>query len=137
MRRFRSFAILGITLAGALLAGCGGGGGSSNKYANCSGQDHVVQSGKLTVATDASYPPQEFVDPNTQKIVGSDVDLANELAKRLNLTPNVQNVKFDTIEAALFGPPVCQQRYDISISAWTINDKRKKEGDMIAYFQAG
>jgi len=137
MCRFRSVIILGITLAGTLLAGCGAGGGTANKYANCSGQYHVVQSGKLIVATDASYPPQEFVDPNTQKIVGFDVDIANELAKRLNLTSNVQNIKFDTIETALFGPPVCQQRYDISISAWTINDKRKKEGDMIPYFQAG
>ena len=141
MRKVRSFATLGVSLMlTTLIAACGSTSAATPGTTTCSVDSsgfHLINSGKLTVASDASYPPQEFKDATTQQIVGSDVDIANELAKKLCLTSNVQDTSFNVIETQLFGPPLGQQRFDLSLSAWTINDTRKKEGDMLPYFQAG
>ena len=141
MRKVRSFATLGVSLMlTTLIAACGSTSAATPGTTTCSVDSsgfHLVNSGKLTVASDASFPPQEFKDPTTQQIVGSDVDLAKEMSKRLCLTPDVQNVSFDAIQTALTGPALGQQRYDLSFSAWTITDNRKSAGDMIPYFQAG
>lgn len=96
----------------------------------------LVQTGQLVVATDASYPPQEYTDAN-QKIVGMEVDLATEFAKRLCLTITMVNVKFDNIIPGLTGPALGSQRYDLSISAFSVTDDRKTKVDMVPYFQAG
>lgn len=97
---------------------------------------HLVQAGKLTIATDATYPPQEFVDPTTQQITGMDVDLAREFARRLCLTANVQNIQFNTIISGITSGPPGNQYYDMSISAFNITSDRLQVVDMIPYFQA-
>lgn len=99
---------------------------------------HLVTPGKLTVASDTTYAPAEFADPNDQtKYIGYDMDLAAELARRLCLTVNVQKADFGAIIPDLSGPTLGTQRYDMSISSFTINDDRMKKVDMIPYFTAG
>lgn len=141
MRRLRS-ALLFIPLAVGMLVGCGS--TTSSGTAGCTPQSgidtsklNLVLSGKLVIATDATYPPQEYTDPTTGKYTGMEVDLANEFAKRLCLTPVVQNVQFSTIIGGITASSPGQQYYDMSISAFTINDDRKKQVDMIPYFTAG
>jgi polar amino acid transport system substrate-binding protein len=91
----------------------------------------LVKAGTLTVCSDTSYPPQESLDKNN-KAVGSDIDLATEIAKRLGLQVSVSSTVFDTIIPALTGGSC-----DIIISAQTITDARKQAVDMIPYFAAG
>jgi polar amino acid transport system substrate-binding protein len=93
--------------------------------------NELVTAGTLTVCSDTSYPPQESLDANN-KPVGSDIDLATEIAKRLGLQLAVKSTVFDTIIPALTGGSC-----DIIISAQTITASRQQAVDMIPYFAAG
>jgi polar amino acid transport system substrate-binding protein len=91
----------------------------------------LIKAGTLTVCSDTSYPPQETLD-KSNKAVGSDIDLAAEIAKRLSLQIAVKSTVFDTIIPALTGGSC-----DVIVSAQTITDARKQAVDMIPYFAAG
>ncbi|MBY9039656.1 transporter substrate-binding domain-containing protein, partial [Pseudomonas fluorescens] len=43
----------------------------------------IKQAGALKLTVNSTYAPMEYRDPATNELVGLDVDLANELAKRL------------------------------------------------------
>ena len=99
---------------------------------------HLVNSGQLTIASDTTYAPAEYADPNNPAhFIGYDMDLAREFARRLCLTPNIVKANFGDIITSISGPALGQQRYDMSISSFTINDTRKAKVDMIPYFTAG
>jgi polar amino acid transport system substrate-binding protein len=93
--------------------------------------DQLLFPGKLVVCSDIPYPPQEFFDSQGVPI-GSDIEIAQEIANRLGLTAEIQNSFFDTIIAALKGG-----KCDMIISAQNITKARTKEVDMIPFFQAG
>ncbi len=75
----------------------------------------------ILIGTDATYPPFEYVDPETDKIVGFDVDLMNEIAELINIEPEFQNTNFETIFTALQSG-----QFDAVMSAVTITEERKK-----------
>jgi polar amino acid transport system substrate-binding protein len=91
----------------------------------------LVTAGTLTVGSDASYPPQEYIDAGGNP-VGMDIDVAAEIASRMGLQLKVVNFKFDDIIPALQAG-----QFDIVISAMTITDERKKVVDFVPYFEAG
>ncbi|MFI5258689.1 MAG: ABC transporter substrate-binding protein [Candidatus Limnocylindrales bacterium] len=126
--RFRMAGV--IAIAAIALAGCSG---SSSTPAPSAAvpADQLVKAGTLTVCSDTSYPPQETLD-SSNNAVGSDIDLAKEIAKRLNLTLSVKSTVFDSIIPALTGGSC-----DIIISAQTITTDREAQVDMIPYFAAG
>ncbi|HLZ22979.1 MAG TPA: ABC transporter substrate-binding protein [Ktedonobacterales bacterium] len=99
---------------------------------------HLVNAGQLTIASDTTYAPAEFPDAkDPSKFIGYDMDLAREFARRLCLNPNIQKATFGNIIPDISGAPLGQQRYDMSISSFTINTDRLKKVDMIPYFTAG
>ena len=51
----------------------------------------VAADGKIVFGTDASYPPNEFTDPDGTTIIGMDVDLGTAVAQKLGLTAEFQN----------------------------------------------
>jgi polar amino acid transport system substrate-binding protein len=75
--------------------------------------------GSLVVATDATFPPFQYVDEETKEIVGFDIDLMNAIAERADLDISYQNVSWDPL---LAGMADCQ--YDMAISAMTITAER-------------
>jgi polar amino acid transport system substrate-binding protein len=88
---------------------------------------------KITVATDATWPPFEYVDDQTMQIVGFDIDVMNAIAEKANLDIEFINVGFDPLLAGM-----AQGMYDAAISSITITEDRKK--DMLfsdPYFAAG
>jgi polar amino acid transport system substrate-binding protein len=99
---------------------------------------HLVTSGTLTIASDTTYAPAEYPDANNvSNFIGYDMDLARELARRLCLTANIQKATFNAIIPDISSAALGQQRYDMSISSFTINNDRLKSVDMVPYFQAG
>lgn len=99
---------------------------------------HLVNAGKLTIASDTTYAPAEYADPkDPNKYIGYDMDIAAELARRLCLTVNVQKADFGAIIQDVSGPALGTQRYDMSISSFTIRDDRLQKVHMIPYFTAG
>jgi polar amino acid transport system substrate-binding protein len=89
----------------------------------------ISSDGKLVVGTDPTYEPSEFKQNGT--IVGFDVDLGSAIAKKLGLTAQFQESKFDAILPAL------GTRYEIGMSSFTDNPAREKVVDFVTYFSAG
>ncbi len=86
----------------------------------------------FTVATDATWPPMEYVNTNKQ-IVGFDIDLLNAAAKAAGFQVKFQDTAWDGIFAGLGNGD-----YDAVISSVTITDDRKKVMDFsIPYLNAG
>ncbi|QKF65157.1 transporter substrate-binding domain-containing protein [Campylobacter corcagiensis] len=79
-------------------------------------------SGKLIVATNAVYKPFEYKDGG--KIVGFDIDLISEIAKRVGFEYEIKNVDFDNLSAELSNGSV-----DMAIAAIDITDDRKTRLD--------
>ncbi|NLE76560.1 MAG: transporter substrate-binding domain-containing protein, partial [Chloroflexi bacterium] len=76
---------------------------------------------KFVVATDAAFPPMEFVDENKQ-IVGFDIDLLTAIAQEMGFEVEFKNTAWDGIFAGLE-----VGEYDAIISAVTITDERKEK----------
>jgi polar amino acid transport system substrate-binding protein len=93
--------------------------------------DQLILAGNLFICSDIPYKPQEYFDENGNP-VGSDVEIGQEIGKRLGLLVHVENSVFNTIIASLTG-----NKCDIIISAQNITADRIKQVDMIPFFQAG
>jgi len=87
--------------------------------------------GKLVICSDIPYPPLEYFDA-TGNPIGSDIEIGQEIARRIGLDAVINNTVFDTIIPALIGG-----KCDIIISDQNITADRVKQVDMIPYFQAG
>ena len=55
----------------------------------------TVTEGKLTMVTNAYFPPYEYYDG--EKIVGIDAEIAEAIAKELGLTLEIKDVQFESI----------------------------------------
>lgn len=93
--------------------------------------DQLLFEGSLLICSDLPYPPQEFFDERGNPI-GSDIEIGQEIARRLGLEARIVNSVFDTIVDA-----VNTGKCDIVISAQSITAERQALVDMIPYFQAG
>lgn len=88
---------------------------------------------KVRVATDATWPPFEYVNEQTKEIEGFDIDLMKAVAEKGGFEVEFVNVAWDPLLAG-----VAQGQYDCAISSITILEERKKE--MLfsdPYFEAG
>jgi polar amino acid transport system substrate-binding protein len=86
----------------------------------------------ITVATDATWPPMEFINEN-QELVGFDIDLMNAIADAAGFEVEFQNVAWDGIFAGL-----ANGDYDAVISSVTITEEREETMDFSEpYLNAG
>src|SRR3954471_8091556 len=93
----------------------------------------VSQSGQLSVASDATYPPMEFFGPSDDTtVIGADADISKALGQIMGLTAKVQNTPFDSIL-----PGLTAGKYDMGISSFTDSLDRQKTNDFVTYAQAG
>ena len=108
-------------------------GGTATTTCQPAGQlpDKVKSSGTITVATDASYPPNEFFEADGTTLQGVDVDLATALGQALCVNVKVENVKFDDIIPGL------GTRFDLGISSFTDTQDREQTVDFVTYFKSG
>ena len=75
--------------------------------------------GKLTMATNAEFPPFEYIENG--EIVGADVEIAEAIAAKLGRELEITNIDFD---AALTG--AATGKYDVAVAGITANDERRK-----------
>jgi polar amino acid transport system substrate-binding protein len=133
-----------LAVALMALAGCGSNsldneqkkGGDVKVSVDKSAADLVPQAikdkGTLSVGTDASYAPSEFLSGDGKTIQGFDIDLFKAVAGVLDLKVDFKPASFDTIITG-----VTSGKYDVGVSSFTINDERKKQVNMVSYFSAG
>jgi polar amino acid transport system substrate-binding protein len=88
--------------------------------------------GTITVASDATYAPNEFIGADGTTIEGMDIDLGNAIAKELGLTFKFVNAPFDSII-----PAMQAGKYQLGISSFTDSKAREKVVDFVTYFTAG
>jgi polar amino acid transport system substrate-binding protein len=91
----------------------------------------ILTRGVLTIATDPTYPPDEFRLADGT-LVGMDVDLARAVGAKLGVNVLFTQVQFRDILAG-----VQQGEYDIGVSSITDTTRREELGDFVTYFQAG
>jgi polar amino acid transport system substrate-binding protein len=91
----------------------------------------VKSKGTLTVALDATYPPDEFIAPDGSTIVGMDADLSAAITQVLGLKVKLVNATFSTII------PGIGSKYDMGASSFTDNKTREKVVSFVDYFTAG
>ena len=99
--------IIALTLALMLAACC---------LAGCGAKD---EANTLTMATNAEFPPFEYLEG--EEIVGADVDIAKAIAEKLGRTLEITNIDFD---AALTG--AATGKYDVAIAGVTATDERRQ-----------
>ena len=88
---------------------------------------------KYVIATDAAFPPMEYVDENTKEIVGFDIDLMNAIAKEMGFEVEFKNTAWDGIFAGLESGD-----YDAILSSVTITEERQAKYDFSdPYINAG
>ena len=93
--------------------------------------DSVTSDGKLTVGTDTSYAPAEFLAEDGKTPVGFDVDLSKAIAAVFGLDEQTISSTFDGIL------PAVGSKYDIGISSFTVTAERLQAVDFVTYFKAG
>lgn len=82
--------------------------------------DTSAASGKLTMATEATFPPYEYYDGDA--IVGIDVEVAQAIAAKLGMELEVTDIAFDSII-----PGVQTGKYDMGMAGMTVTDERKEQ----------
>ena len=144
MRRILAMIAAPVVLATAACGSSGGGGGTSggsvssvlssiSKQSNLASElpSSVTAKGSITVASDATYAPNEYLDPATGKVIGWEADFGKALGKVLGVNFNFENATFSTII------PNLGTRYDIGISSFTPTTEREKTVDFVTYYRAG
>ena len=77
-------------------------------------------SAKLTMATEATFPPYEYYDGDA--IVGIDVEVAQAIAEKLGMELEVTDIAFDSII-----PGIQTGKYDMGMAGMTVTDERKEQ----------
>lgn len=137
MNRFKVIA-LGIAL---VLAGCANADDTETKatpeakasFDPSSYMATIQAAGKLRVGVKADIPQFGFLNPATNKFEGFDVDIAKEVAKRLDVTP-----EFSEAVSANRIPFLNEDKVDMVVSTFTINAERKQQIEFsVVYYVAG
>jgi polar amino acid transport system substrate-binding protein len=138
-------AAIALSMAACASSGSGSGGagsgGSTPKATASSSVDAALAAkvpaaikskGTITIGTDSTYAPSEYLDTDGKTVIGFDVDLFNAAAAKLGLKTQWESASFDSII-----PAVNSGKYDIGVSSFTINADREKAATMVSYFSAG
>jgi len=131
MRRTRLLVLVSVLLL-VLAAACGGGettadggdsGGNDSGTAGKEGNDLlavVKERGTLIASTDPAYPPQSSRTPDGE-LEGFDIDVTNEIAKRLGVEVKYITPPFNAIVSGGWSG-----RWDLSVGSVTITPERQK-----------
>ena len=125
-RGVRRLASLVAALAVLLVvSACGGGGGSAgggdSGDSGGGGGDllqEVKDRGVLRVSTDPAYPPQSFLNEQGE-FEGFDIDVAEEIARRMGVEVEWETPSWDVITAGNWNG-----RWDLSVGSMTITPER-------------
>ncbi len=90
----------------------------------------LIVPGKLTVGTDMTFPPYEYLDGKTP--AGFDIEFMNGVAQEMKLQPHYVDTRFTSLI-----PGLQAKRYDVIASALFITPEREKVIDLVPYLKTG
>ena len=137
-------AAAGLSVAALALTACGGSAssvassaaassvaGSAAASAGAAGDLATVVAGKLTMATNAAFPPYEMTT-DAGEFEGIDIETAQAIADKLGLELQIDDMDFD---AALLAAQ--QGKSDMVMAGVTVNDERKQVMDFSDTYASG
>lgn len=110
--------IVTVLMSMTLFVGCGNG---QTSKADPSSLDKIKESGKLLVGLEDSFPPMEFRNEKNE-LIGFDIDIAQEIAKKLGVKSEIVTTSFDGIPLALKS-----NKFNVIISGYGVTPEREKE----------
>lgn len=145
--------LLCIGMVSALLAGCGGSSNETEAPAQTeapaeeeqeaeapeaeepaaetgAAEFTTVEEGKLIMATNAAFPPYEFMEGD--EIVGIDAEIAGLLADKLGLELEIQDMDFDSIITAISSGKV-----DVGLAGMTVTPEREENVNFTTSYATG
>lgn len=138
-RAASSFSLLLVLALSLVFAGCGGGGEEKSKEtagtttgASIAAPDRIKDAGQLVFCSDITYPPEEFFAEGSTKPQGSDIDIGNDIARRLGVKARFDNTGFDAIIASLKA-----NKCDAIISGMNDTAERRQEVNFVDYLSVG
>ena len=90
----------------------------------------TAEEGKLTMATNAQFPPYEYYEGD--KIVGIDAEIAGAIAEKLKLELVIEDMEFDSIIEA-----VKSGKADIGLAGMTVTPERQETVDFTVSYATG
>jgi polar amino acid transport system substrate-binding protein len=93
---------------------------------------NIKSDGKIVIATDASYAPNEYTLEDSEEIIGMDIDLGKAIGKTLGVEVEFVNASFDGILAGIQAG-----RYELGMSSFTDTKEREQTVDFVTYLEAG
>lgn len=94
--------------------------------------ERIAKARQIRIGVNAIYPPMEYRDPDSGRLVGFDVDLAAALARELGVTIAWQEAGFDQLL-----PSLATGRIDMILSGLSDNAERRATADFIDYLNSG
>lgn len=86
--------------------------------------------GKLTMATNAAFPPYEYIEGG--EITGIDAEIAAAIAAKLGLELQIDDMEFDSITEA-----IKSGKADIGLAGMTVTPDRQEEVDFTVSYATG
>lgn len=90
--------------------------------------DRVMEKKAMVVATNSGWPPQSYLDDNNE-MVGFDIDVSKEIARRLGV-----EVSFETPDWATLTGGRWQGRYDLGVGSVTPTKARAQVIDFVGIY---
>lgn len=125
---------LAITAFAVAVTGCSSSDDGDDVTTRPGGFD-LVESGKLTLCTDAPYEPFEFPDSSAPSgYSGFDMEIVDAIAKSMELEVLVKDLGFDGLQS---GASLAAGQCDVVVSAMTITEEREANLDFTdAYYDS-
>ena len=122
---------MALIMALTLFAACGGKQTPSGDNQGTTDDTlKTVEDGKLIMATNAAFPPYEYIEGG--EIVGIDAEIAGAIADKLGLELEIVDMEFDSIIESVKGG-----KADIGLAGMTVTDERKEDVNFTATYATG
>ncbi|WP_223587993.1 transporter substrate-binding domain-containing protein [Neobacillus bataviensis] len=122
---------MGIMVLMLIMAACGGSKETSGS-ADGGTLKAIKSKGEIHIAIEGAYPPYNYINKSNE-LEGFDVDISNEVAKKLGVKAVLIANPWDSMIPALIG-----KKFDIIISDMAITEERKKKVSFSdSYFTTG
>ena len=114
-------AVTALSSAGAL-AQTAVSASAASQPAESSRLDAVLSAGTLRVGTTGDYKPFTYLNPQTQKFEGMDIDLAEAMGKALGVKVEFVKTSWSTLL-----PDLLADKYDIAVGGVSVTLERQKK----------
>lgn len=94
--------------------------------------ERIAKTKVIKIGVNGIYPPMEFKDVETGKLIGFDIDLGNAIAKELGVTLDWQDSAFEQLL-----PSLNTGRVDMILSGLNDRPARRETLDFVDYLNSG